>query len=302
MLFSSPRKFFSGQAIALPYGAKCEVSNLIMSSGGGGTNTAVGFSRLGLKTAVVARCGWDFAGKLIRKEMIKEGVDDSLLVQNENEDTDYSTILLSADGNSTVLVYRGETRLEPTEIPWPKLKAKWFYLASLEGNLELLSEIITFAKKQKIRVAINPGRREIEKKGELLQLIKEVDILIINQEEAAKLANLTNFELNLFKKTSLISQGGTVVTCGANGVMFFGQENKFLESEAFRVEMVDATGAGDAFGCGFVAGLVKWWEVKDCLKLGAANGASQVTEIGAKKGLLYEKNIHNWLNKPLKIS
>jgi len=49
--------------------------------------------------------------------------------------------------------------------------------------------------------------------------------------------------------------------------MFFGKENKFLESEAFRVEMVDATGQ-EMLLAAVCCRLVKWWEVKDCLKLG----------------------------------
>ena len=47
---------FTGEAIIAPYGAKTEVSELLVQSGGGGTNTAVGFARLGLKAGVVARC------------------------------------------------------------------------------------------------------------------------------------------------------------------------------------------------------------------------------------------------------
>ena len=63
------KKVFTNQALMIPYGAKCEVERLTVQSGGGGTNTAVGFSRLGLKAAVLARCGWDFAGKVVREEL-----------------------------------------------------------------------------------------------------------------------------------------------------------------------------------------------------------------------------------------
>ena len=64
-------EFFTKKAIAVPYGTKSEVERLIICSGGGGTNTAVGFARLGLKAAVVARCGWDFAGKIVSQEIKK---------------------------------------------------------------------------------------------------------------------------------------------------------------------------------------------------------------------------------------
>ena len=54
------KEVFTGEALAVPYGTKCEVEKLVICSGGGGTNTAVGFSRLGLKSAVLGRCGWDY--------------------------------------------------------------------------------------------------------------------------------------------------------------------------------------------------------------------------------------------------
>ncbi|HUS59788.1 MAG TPA: carbohydrate kinase family protein [Nevskiaceae bacterium] len=293
---------FTGEAIIAPYGAKCEVEKLVITSGGGGTNTAVGFARLGVKAAVLARCGWDFAGRMIRKELKKEKADDSLLIQIEGDQTDYSTILIGPDGGRSILVYRGGTKLEKSVIDFSKLKTRWFYISSLEGNLDLLNELVAFAKKNKIKVAINPGRREIGKRQELLPILEKVDVLIVNREEAAKLVDEEFFDLKLFKKAALVSQGIVVVTKGAEGVYLFDSKDNLLVSDGFKVEMVDATGAGDGFGCGFVAGLVKGWKLEDALKLGISNGAAAVTEIGAKTGLLYERNFHNWLEKSLKMA
>lgn len=293
---------FTGRAIIAPYGAKCEVEKLVMASGGGGTNTAVGFARLGLQASVLARCGWDFAGRLVRKQLKKEGVDDSLLIQLEKEATDYSTILIGPDGGRSILVYRGGTKLEESLIDFKKLKARWLCVSSLEGNLVLLKRLIQFARKNKIKVAVNPGRREIEQRMELLPILEKVDVLVVNREEAAKLVNEEFFDPKVFKKTALVSEGIVAVTQGAKGVFLFDQKDNLLIADGFRLEMVDTTGAGDGFFCGLVAGLIKGWEIEKALKLGIANGAVVVTEIGAKAGLLYEKNIHNWLEKPLKMA
>jgi len=67
----------------------------------------------------------------------------------------------------------------------------------------------------------------------------------------------------------------------------------------FAVKMADQTGAGDGFGAGFITGLTKGWEVEKSLKLGIANGASVVTKIGAKEGLIKEKELDFWLSKTL---
>ena len=281
---------FSQSFLQIPYGIKSEVENLLITSGGGGTNTAVGFARLGLKSAVVARCGWDFAGKIIRSEIKKEKVSDEHLVQQEGEKTDYSTVLIGPDGNRTILVWRGGTRLESNVIDWPKLNSFWFYISSLEGNLDLLAEIINYARKNHIKVVLNPGKREIKEKENLKKLLS-VDVLLLNQEEAKLLG-----DLSFLKKTII------VLTEGERGVKFFVPEKGWGKMEAFKVKMIDQTGAGDGFGCGFVSGLVKGLDLEKALKLGVANGASVVTKIGAKEGLLKETEINYWLEKPLKYS
>lgn len=274
----------------LLYGGKVEVEKLITCSGGGGTNTAVGFSRLGLKSAVLARCGWDMAGRLLRQELKKEAVDDSLLIQLENEETDYSTILIDEGGESTVLVARGQTRLEKDLIDFKKLQAKWFCISHLEGNLDLFSALLSYAQKNKIKVGFNPGQKEIKQKEKLLALVKNIDLLVVNQTEAD----------NVGGNPAAFGAKMVAVTRGAAGVSLY-EKSKILEADGFKMDMVDATGAGDAFFCGLVAGLIKNLPIEKALKLGIANGASVVTQVGAKAGLLSGKFIHNWLNKPLKV-
>jgi sugar/nucleoside kinase (ribokinase family) len=64
---------------------------------------------------------------------------------------------------------------------------------------------------------------------------------------------------------------------------------------------VDDTGAGDAFGSGFVYGRIKGWSLADSLKAGAANGASEVMKIGVKEGLLSESELDKWMKKELRL-
>ncbi len=297
-IVKAAKNAFIQNSLVIPYGVKAEVTDLVMNSGGGGTNTAVGFARLGLKSAVVARCGWDFAGKMVRSEIKKEKVADEFLVQLEGEKTDYSTILIGPDGNRTILVYRGGTRLESTFLDFKKLNSLWFYVASLEGNLDLLADLIDFSQKNHVKVALNPGKKEIEQKERLLNLAKKAEVFNVNQEEASL---LTGEEKAFEKLVELLPQTTVVVTKGAEGVVVNFPYQGILMMEGFNVKMADQTGAGDGFGAGFVGGLAKGLELEKALKLGVANGASVVTKIGAKEGLIKEQEIDYWLEKPLKF-
>jgi ribokinase len=293
-------EFFTDKAIAVPYGTKSEVERLVICSGGGGTNTAVGFARLGLKAGVVARSGWDFAGKIIRQEIKKEGVDDRFLSQIEGEKSDYSTVLVAPDGNRTILVYRGGTRLEKTMINFQELNAFWFYLSSLEGNLDLVESLTQQAQKNHIKIAVNPGRKELEQKKRLLKIAQKFDVLIVNREEAAQLLGLTMVDEKVFDQICLaFPKVMVVVTEGEKGAYVCVPGKGKLIIDGFKMKMVEATGAGDGFGSGLIAGLVKGWPLEKALKLGVANGASAVTQFGAKAALIKEKEIDFWLSKKL---
>lgn len=296
-------EFFTKKALAVAYGTKSEVERFLLASGGGGTNTAAGFARLGLKTAIVARCGWDFAGKMIREELKKEKVDDSLLVQLEGEGTDYSTILRAPDGGRTILVYRGGTRLEESVVDFKRINSFWFYIASLEGNISLLEKIIDHAKKNHTKIVLNPGRKELERKEDLLKQAERADYLVLNREEAARLVDCTIVDETLFKKISaLFKKTIVLITEAEKGVNVIIPQGGHFFSESFKVKMIDATGAGDAFSAGFVGGLALNFDLQKAVKLGSANGASVVGKLGCKPGLLKKDELNSWMEKDIQYS
>ncbi|MBN1263672.1 MAG: carbohydrate kinase family protein [Candidatus Pacebacteria bacterium] len=292
-------KVFTGRALIAPYGAKSEVSRLLIQSGGGGTNTAVGFSRLGLRAGVLARCGRDLAGQIVRTQLRQEGVSRNLLIQVKGDETDYSTILQGPDGGRSILVYRGGTRLEIDLIDFSKLKASWFYISSLEGNLAFLKKVLDHAGRYGIQTAINPGRKELAQRKELIPLLNRAEVVIINQEEAARLTGLEMTDKRLLPKTCALVKEVGVVTQAQKGAQLFTRDDQWLTTPAFKIKAKDTTGAGDGFGVGFVAGLMMGWPLSKALKLGVANGASVVTKMGAKTGLLTLREAQKWIKRPI---
>ncbi len=279
-------------------GQKIEPEELFISSGGGGTNTAVGFSRLGLQTACIARFGDDLFGKFLLSDLEKESFSKKYLIEKKGDNTDYSTILVNPDGGRIILVYRGKTRIEETIFPWQALdETKWFYIASIEGNVDLLLKVVEKAKEKGIEIVLNPGSRELKEKEKLLSIFPKLKALILNKEEADGFGLM---EGPAFAKASAGKPEIVVITNGRQGAKLFSEE-KNLFAEAFSGPVIDETGAGDAFSAGFVSGLVKGFSLEKSLKLGMANGRSVVTKLGAKPGLLYEKEIEDWLAKNLRI-
>jgi sugar/nucleoside kinase (ribokinase family) len=279
----------STRFISLKRSSKNEISDSLICSGGGATNSATTFSRLGLNAAVISQVGADPLSEYIKKDLAKENIDSQFLVKNNQDNTDFSVILVSSDGIRSILTNRGSTRLETKNIPWPKLKTKWFYITSLEGNLSLLEEIIGFAKENNIKVSFNPGLRELAQRRELIPLLKHVDFLLLNRQEAEILANTSRKNILFWSKLKTFSPLVAVTNGRLGAKILFGDESHY--SPIVNIHPVDETGAGDAFGSAFIAALIYNHSLTECLGWGIKNSASVVSALGAKKGILNFKQI-----------
>lgn len=272
--------------LSLSYSSKNEISDGLICSGGGATNSSSSFSNLGLRSACVAIVGNDPISSYVFNDLQKYHIDNYFLTQ-KIEQTDYSIILVAPDGGRSILTNRGDSRLEENNIDWDRLKeTKWFYITSLEGNIDLLEKIIGFANEFNIKVSLNPGNRELKQKSQLSPLLKFVDFLLLNETEAEEFMEMKiDDNPDFWKKLSECGAKIIAVTKGRDGAhVLYNGENYF--SPILNVQPVCELGAGDAFGSAFVAGLIYGLQPKDALFWGIKNSASVVSKLGAKSGLL----------------
>lgn len=271
-----------------PLGAKIEVDELILETGGGATNAAVTFARLGHRTATVASIGKDSAGEEISRVLESEGVDAALLQRHAKARTGFSVILLAGSGERTVLVFRGAAeKLDGKAILWRSLQAKWFYISSIGGDIRLMRKILEHAAKRRIRVAWNPGSKEIRHGLRALSpLIRMVDVFNLNKEEAAQLVSTDpqNFA-HILKSLRTLPRRALVVTDGLAG-SYAAESDDTWHSGVLDVPRVNVTGAGDAFGSGLVAGLMRKDDIRHALAVATWNATGIVQQMGAKRGII----------------
>lgn len=288
----SDKNFVSNKGVCFNLGSKIDIEEMHSFSGGGGTNTAATFALQGFKTAFCGMVGKDLTGEQIIEELNNYGIDTSLVLVNNSQITNYSVILKTADAKDrTILVYRGASEfLSKENIDWEKIKdAKWFYLAPLSGNLaKITKDIVNFAFENNIKVAFNPGNSQLTLPNKiLLEIIKKVNILILNQEEASFLTKVSyDCEGEIFRKIDEICPAIAIMTKGPQGVTV--ADGKYLYSApGIGENIVDSTGAGDAFGSGFISGFIqKKGDIEHAIKLGLNNSTSCIQKWGAKEGLL----------------
>jgi sugar/nucleoside kinase (ribokinase family) len=282
----SPSLKLDGPTLGVPASSKNEISQGLICSGGGATNSSASFSRLGLKSVCVSLFGNDPLSQYVINDLTSFQVDTSLLVRPKKETTDYSVILIAPDGTRSIFTNRGPSRLESDQINWDKIVSTgWLYLTSLEGNLDLLEKIIGFASEHSLKIAFNPGSRELSQAPRLSPLFSHLDFLLLNRQESEELIGLEMNQPNYWEKILSLGSKITAITDGRNGAYVLSAAEK-LYSPIIATPTVDETGAGDSFGSALVSGLIRQLSLSDALFWGIKNSASVVSSIGAKTGLL----------------
>jgi sugar/nucleoside kinase (ribokinase family) len=288
---------YDKKLLSLRSSSKNEIYQGLICSGGGATNSSVTFSRLGLKSACISLLGNSYLNEYIFDDLKKNKVYEKFISVDKSNITDFSVILVAPDGTRSILTHRGQSALEEKNFKWSQLKkSKWFYISSLEGNLDLLEKIIGFAREFKIKIALNPGKRELSKPKKLLPLVKMVDFLCLNQEETEILFGMSHFDDSLFNRIHELKIPYVTITNGRQGAYVLFDQKQFY-SPAAQSKPIDETGAGDSFGATFVSALIYNKPPKDALYWAITNSASVVSHLGSKPGLLNLKQINSFIHK-----
>lgn len=276
----------AGVLLCQEYGGKLDIEDFFMQSGGAGTNTAVGFRRMGFQTAAVAEIGKDLFAQVVWDDLKRENVDTQFIVAEKAEQTAFSALLISGDGGRSALTHRGAaSMLEPRDVPWEALRqTRWIHLSNCGGNVELLSQIFEHLKSSLVGLSWNPGSKELQLLAEGKLQVSEVqcDILIVNAEEWQVLEPV---QAEVLKQIQQI-----VVTDGKKGGQLYLKGQYQHHFDSIQVPVVQETGAGDAFCVGFVsAHLMGQTPVVAC-EWGIKNSAGVIQHMGAKTGLLTRKD------------
>jgi ribokinase len=275
--------------IAFPIGSKLIIDELDFYTGGGGTNTAVCLSRLGLKTGYLGKVGEDIQASQILEKLKKEKVD-FLGTRGgyRNKRSGYSVILDSLEKRRTILTHKGiNDFLFYDEIDIEKIRAEWFCMTSMmDESFKTLEKLARYASRNGIKVLFNPSNYLCEKGADYLEdIINNTTVFVLNDEES----NLLVGKKGKSKKLRSLKEMGPeiiVITEGSEPVHCLDDRDNHFILYPPETRVVEATGAGDAFAATFLAGLIKKEDIKYALKLASINSQSILKYRGAKKKLL----------------
>lgn len=258
--------------------------------GGKGFNLGVGLHRLGVEVDMLMAVGRDEAGALVRQALVAEGMA-TRHVLDLGDSSGFGVGFIAPGGGNFLAAYLGANALlqpEHVDALFAAASTPVWVLGHFELPLPVLRHAFAKGRAMGAKTYLNPSPWQ-PLNADFLAL---VDVLVVNEVEAAGLFGLAAApdwsRTTWMTQLPVLAQGGSwqgqalVVTLGAAGSVALDAQGAVHSAAAPKIEQVDATGAGDAFGCGLVWALTQGLSLQRALEIGNSCGA----HIAAREGIL----------------
>lgn len=280
-----------------------------MGPGGKGSNQAVATARLGAKSSLLAILGTDKLAGIATDLYAAEGVDTTLVTERSERPTGVGIIILNDKGENFIILDMGANELmdaRSVDAGETRIAASDVVMAVLEVPVEAAARAMELGRKHGARTILNPAPA----KPLPDTIFASVDYLTPNESELRILLGLSPDDPRSSRELAqeLRRRGvrNVVVTLGRTGALVL-TDDLDVTVPALTVDVVDTTGAGDAFNSGFAVALAEGRDIVDAVRFGVVCGGIACTRLGVVPSLpqrahvdaLYEEAIKTvWRDSP----
>jgi ribokinase len=268
----------------------------ILAPGGSAANTIYGLAKLGIRTGFIGAIGDDDEGKLLLDDFQSRGVDISQIKIKNKAATGSVLCLTDKRGRRALYVAPGANSL----LTWQDIdfrylnQARIIHLSSFVADEQFhLQRQVLSAISPSVKVSLAPGALYADKGWDALApWLSRASILFVNQRE---MRALTGEEFEAGARRCLAQGCDIVVVTLGKGIdkgkpiacyLNDGAEEYFIEAQrGKRRAVIDTTGAGDAFATGFLYGVLKGRNLRECGLWGQVVAQLTISKMGARAGL-----------------
>jgi len=262
--------------------------------GGGPVPTALcALSKLGVSSGFIGKCGKDTDGRILRDELKRFGVNTSGLILDPDSRTPRAFVIVEKEnGKRTVILDRTETSaLSADEFRIDLIrKSKFLLIDGRELETSLTAAMLMQKAGGEVILDAGSPRKNIS------DILPHVDHLVVSNRFSVDFTQEVD-PGNAALKLAHMGFKSVVITSGSKGCLGATSDGHFYQQEAFDVDAVDTTGAGDVFHGGFIYGLVQGWELPEILKFASAVAAIKCTRLGGRRGIPELSEVEDFIRK-----
>ena len=260
---------------------RIEARNFVIESGGSACNFAVTITKLGGKCGVFGCVGRD--GDWLIKRLKEKKVEASEIIKVAERESGKVFVIVDLKGHRTMIAYKGANELLKPEFIKKLNLEKYVHVHVSSREPCFINEIyMRIGDKHNITLSYDPGWTIVKREsGEILNILDKLDFLLMNRREFGyfiKTNNITDITklFSKFQKLKFI-----LVKEGEKGAKAI-HGKKIINVPAFKVSVVDTTGAGDVFNAATIFSLKNGFSIKEALIVGNAAAAFKITKVGAQ--------------------
>ena len=261
--------------------------------GGSAANTAVGLARLGLKVGYVGKVSRDREGEILVRSLKDEGVNTGGVVVSKTGRSGVVYGYVDRSGNRALYVDPGvNSQLDFGEIDIEYVSStKFLHLSSFVGERAFRAQLeVLKVLPERVKVSLDPGNIYARKGLESLSEMLDRCYVVMPSEFEVKLITGKRDIKEGAEKILSLGPSIVAVKLGSRGCYVTnGDESHFIG--AFKVKVVDTTGAGDAFNAGFLYGVLKGRGILEAGRLGNFVASRCIMSRGARAGLPSEEDV-----------
>lgn len=263
--------------------------------GGKGANQAVAAARLGASVSMLGCVGNDNFGDFLL-ENLKSNKVNSQLIRRADSSTGTAIIVVDSDGQNSIVLSAGANgKVNEEDVKATSFSDYKLLLLQLEIPTSVVLSAARRAHENGLRVILNPApARELPN-----ELISLADFVIPNETELSLLTDVPVNDMNSAEQAAraLLGVGAknVIVTLGSKGALILTNE-QVLHIDAYKVNVVDTTAAGDAFIGGFATALLQGKSLEESARYGCACGALATTQFGAQPSLPTKEAVNTFIS------
>jgi len=279
------------------------VEEMSLHTGGCAVNTATALARLGMPVEVIGKVGTDPFGDFLLNTLMERNIGVQGVLRDKSTGTSVTMVMVDPDGERRFVHYIGANAMLTIEdVDMNLLRGKSILhiagslvLPGLDG--ESTAELLRSAHAEGLVTFLDTVWDDTGRWMELMKpCLQYIDYFVPSLPEAQEITQLED-PIEVARSLINAAVGTVALKMGAEGCLVMNKDGEIIRYPAFPVKVVDATGAGDAFAAGFIAGVWNGWNLEKTALFANAVGAMCVTGLGASGGVNSMEDTQDFINK-----